>query len=64
MLCSREYFVEFACSFNLKYYPFDTQVCTIQMEGSPMTGITLVQDGEGVTYSCEFENMGKFGKQN
>ena len=29
---SREYQMEFKCFFNLLYYPFDTQTCTIDLE--------------------------------
>ena len=29
---TREYFVKFNCDFDLLMYPFDTQVCNMQLQ--------------------------------
>lgn len=29
---TREYSHEFVCSYELRYYPFDTQLCSVQLE--------------------------------
>lgn len=48
---TREYFIDWACDYDLVYYPFDTQVCKMvfDMSGGTKDYLTLVVD-EGVEY--------------
>ena len=48
----KEYFVDFSCQYDLRFYPFDAQTCfmTFQVEEFN-TSIVLRKDGEsGVTF--------------
>jgi len=48
----REYYQEFACEFDLLYYPFDTQVChmVFALQGFTKEFIAMEGDGIGVEY--------------
>jgi len=48
----REYYQEFACEFDLVYYPFDTQVChmVFALQGFTKEFIAMEGDGIGVEY--------------
>ena len=35
IIMTREYFVKFNCDFDLLMYPFDTQVCDMQLQVVP-----------------------------
>ena len=37
IIMTREYFVKFNCDFDLLMYPFDTQVCNMQLQECFMT---------------------------
>ena len=32
---SRDFYLRFKCQFELQYYPFDTQICTILLKKPP-----------------------------
>ena len=46
---SREYYQEYACEFDLIYYPFDTQLCfmVFEVQGKTDNYIILSKDGPG-----------------
>ncbi len=52
---TREYYQEYACQFDLYYYPFDTQVCEMRFEvqGKTEEYVKLQQDGKGVDFQGE-----------
>jgi hypothetical protein len=49
---SREYYQDYGCSFNLRYYPFDTQMCQMifEMQGKTDNYVRFVKDGEGIEF--------------
>ena len=53
ILLTREYYLDYGCSnFDLVYYPFDTQMCTMvfEVQGKTDEYIVLKQDYDGVKY--------------
>ena len=54
-MLTREYYQDYACEFNLLYYPFDTQMCVMYFEikGKTDDYIQLQKDGYGVEFLCE-----------
>ena len=67
---SREYFQEYACEFDLIYYPFDTQVCSMIFEVQGKTdnyirlakekgssGIEFLSSRELVEYEIQMEAL-------
>lgn len=55
MLMSREYFVTFNCDYDLLMYPFDTQVCLIELQvnGIPTQYLTLGVETPPGCDSCD-----------
>ena len=51
---TREYFQEYSCEFNLLYYPFDTQICEIELsvQGKTENFLKLVKDGKGIAFKA------------
>ncbi len=49
---SREYYVNFPCEFDLVYYPFDAQVCAMDIEVQNRNDhyLDLIQDDVGISY--------------
>ncbi len=67
---NREYFFDFSCNFDLMYYPFDTQVCVMDLEAPWGSGFKLmlppeeVEPNRGITISpqislLEYEILGQ-----
>ena len=54
VLHSHEHFHEFSCEFDLKYYPFDTQMCEMIFEpiGKTENFLKLEKDGDGIEILC------------
>merc|ERR1739836_243489 len=52
VLLTRKFSQEHACNFNLFYYPFDTQVCTMKFELRDKTEefVQFIKDGDGINY--------------
>ena len=50
ILLRREYFFDFSCDFDLHLYPFDTQVCEMQLETRQESGFVLAIENTGVSY--------------
>ena len=53
ILLTREYYIDYACNtFDLIYYPFDTQMCTMvfEVQGKTDDYILLKQDFDGVEF--------------
>ena len=50
ILLRREYYQDFSCEFDLRYYPFDTQACYMifEIQGKTDNYVKLVKDGEGI----------------
>ena len=48
----REYYKQYSCDFDLVYYPFDTQLCTMEfaVQGWTTEYVELQIDGNGVEY--------------
>ena len=51
ILLKREYYQEYSCEFDLRYYPFDTQMCEMifQIQGKTDQYVKLVRDSIGKT---------------
>ena len=49
ILLKREYYQEYSCEFDLRYYPFDTQMCEMifQIQGKTDQYVKLVRDSIG-----------------
>ncbi len=47
---SREYFMDFSCSLDLRYYPFDTQVCFMKLMAREGSGFVLTKEGAGILF--------------
>ncbi|XP_059081415.1 uncharacterized protein LOC131879190 [Tigriopus californicus] len=49
---TREYYEDYACQFDLQYYPFDTQVCNLEfvIQGLPEQYVKLELDHKGVEF--------------
>merc|ERR1719266_3267323 len=52
VLLTRKFSQDHACNFNLFYYPFDTQVCTMKFELRDKTEefVQFEREGKGITY--------------
>ena len=52
ILLTREYFLEYSCNFELHYYPFDTQMCSMQfaVQGKTENYVKLEKDGVGIEF--------------
>ena len=44
IIMTREYFVKFNCDFDLLMYPFDTQVCNMQLQECFMSFSSIFKD--------------------
>lgn len=53
ILLRREYFFDFSCDFDLHLYPFDTQVCQMELEARRESGFIFDVEGHGVAYQCK-----------
>ena len=54
VLLVREYYIDYGCnSFNLIYYPFDTQMCTMvfEVQGKTDDYVQLKMDHQGVEFT-------------
>lgn len=51
---SREYYQDYGCSFDLRYYPFDAQICKMvfEVQGKTDNYVRLVKSGEGIEILC------------
>ena len=52
IILTREYFLDYACQFNLRNYPFDTQMCAMvfEFQGKTEKYVRLRKDGDGVKF--------------
>eukprot|EP00095_Tigriopus_kingsejongensis_P009466 maker-scaffold1140_size60066-snap-gene-0.4 protein:Tk09466 transcript:maker-scaffold1140_size60066-snap-gene-0.4-mRNA-1 annotation:"cys loop ligand gated ion channel subunit" len=50
---TREYYQDNSCDFNLRFYPFDSQMCKLEflMQGVTNEFARLIQDGAGVEFT-------------
>ena len=58
----REYYKDYACEFDLLYYPFDTQMCVMvfEVKGKTDDYIQLKKDGYGVEFLCKYLTSNTF----
>ena len=49
---SREYYQDYGCSFDLRFYPFDTQMCEMifEIQGKTDNYVRFIKDGEGIEF--------------
>ena len=49
---TREYYQDYGCSFDLRFYPFDTQMCQMifEIQGKTDNYVRFVKDGEGIEF--------------
>eukprot|EP00094_Tigriopus_californicus_P006421 TCALIF_06184-PA protein Name:"Similar to GLRB Glycine receptor subunit beta (Homo sapiens)" AED:0.20 eAED:0.20 QI:0/1/0.66/1/1/1/6/0/430 len=52
ILMTREYYLNYGCDFDLRYYPFDTQMCQMifEVQGKTDDYVRLVKDGKGIEF--------------
>ncbi len=55
---SREYYMEFSCIFDLRSYPFDTQVCSMLLMTHMDSGFVLVKDKQRTDGGVKYGGMG------
>ena len=63
----REYYKDYACEFDLRFYPFDTQMCVMifEVKGKTDDYVQLKKDGYGVEFLCNtFNKLHSFFIQN
>ena len=55
ILLTREYYNEYSCDFDLRFYPFDTQMCTMifEVQGKTDDYVKLEKDGAGIEFLGE-----------
>ena len=59
ILLKREYYQEYSCEFDLRYYPFDTQMCEMifQIQGKTDQYVKLVRDSIGKKEAQKLSNQ-------
>ena len=49
---TREYYQDYGCHFDLRFYPFDTQMCQMifEIQGKTDNYVRFVRDGDGIEF--------------